>query len=113
MVIDDERTLVKPGHDVHHVRTSKDALQVLQSDSPGVQKSWDALYLDHDLGGEDTIRPIVDFLEEKVFFGDPLDIGCIFAHTANPVGADYILKSRLLNSAYSVSRVGLEDFIVP
>lgn len=111
MVIDDERSLRDgENRNVLYLRNSKNALLFLRHYTKNV--AIDELYLDHDLGGEDTIRPVVDFLEEMVFSETPLSIGTIFVHTANPVGADMILKSRLLTNQYKVVRIGLENFIV-
>jgi hypothetical protein len=42
--------------------------------------------LDHDLGEDDTIWPVVEVLERAAFNGRPLDIGIINIHSANPAG---------------------------
>lgn len=68
------------------------------------------LWLDHDLGGEDSIRPVVEYIERNVFNGTPLDIAVVYVHTANPVGADRIVKSNLMQH-YVVRRVGLDCFL--
>ncbi len=47
----------------------------------------DELWLDHDLGGEDTIWPVVEVLERAAFDERPFDIGVVFIHSANPPGA--------------------------
>ncbi|MEV4347805.1 cyclic-phosphate processing receiver domain-containing protein [Actinoplanes sp. NPDC049596] len=46
----------------------------------------DELWLDHDLGGEDTIWPVVELLERAAFDGRPFDIGIVYIHSANPPG---------------------------
>ncbi|MGW0434069.1 cyclic-phosphate processing receiver domain-containing protein [Micromonospora sp. NPDC003197] len=47
----------------------------------------DELWLDHDLGGDDTIGPVIEVLERTAFEGHPFDIGIVHVHSANPVGA--------------------------
>lgn len=61
-------------------RTSTEALVILQS---GAQV--DELSLDHDLGGEDTSRPIVLWLAEHG--GWP---AVVRVHSANPVGVEWL-----------------------
>lgn len=104
IVVDDERTHRGGGV---HVRTSADAVDLLVTYTGHVDELW----LDHDLGGDDTIRPVVDLLEELCFYDEPPDIGVIYVHTANPVGASMILRSRQLNRFYTVVRSGLEPFV--
>ncbi|TWJ21181.1 hypothetical protein JD76_01291 [Micromonospora endolithica] len=45
------------------------------------------LWLDHDLGGADTIWPVVEVWERAAFEGRPFDIGVVHVHSANPAGA--------------------------
>jgi hypothetical protein len=47
----------------------------------------DELWLDHDLGGDDTIWPVVEVLERAAFEDRPFDIGAVVIHSANPSGA--------------------------
>ncbi|WP_430791467.1 cyclic-phosphate processing receiver domain-containing protein [Actinoplanes sp. G11-F43] len=47
----------------------------------------DELWLDHDLGGADTIWPVIEVLERAAFDDTPYDIGVIVIHSANPSGA--------------------------
>lgn len=46
---------------------------------------FDGLSLDHDLGGDDTTRPIIRYLCEEDYWPTVLRI-----HTANPVGREYL-----------------------
>jgi len=62
------------------VKTSAEALEALGGVEP-----IEAMSLDHDLGGEDTTRPIVLHLAE--FGGWPAEV---FVHTANPVGRQWL-----------------------
>ena len=59
LVIDDDSTF-DPGRlhiDAHdllvHARTSREGLRRLR------ERAWDELWLDHDLAGTDTVRPVV------------------------------------------------------
>ncbi len=45
----------------------------------------ESISFDHDLGGEDTTRPVMMFLCEKNYW--PKNI---YIHTANPVGREYL-----------------------
>jgi hypothetical protein len=47
----------------------------------------DELWLDYDLGEDDTIWPVVAVLERAAFEDHPFDIGIINVHSANPAGA--------------------------
>lgn len=104
VVIDDERTHRDGGI---HLRTSAAAITWL-NDHP--DQLIGELWLDHDLGGDDTIRPVVELLERRCFDGTPQPITVIWVHTANPVGADRITTSRLLTNTYQVRRATLDQF---
>ena len=45
------------------------------------------IWLDHDLGGDDTIWPVVEVLERAAFEERPYDVGVVLVHSANPAGA--------------------------
>lgn len=47
----------------------------------------DELWLDHDLGDDDTIWPVVEILERAAFEKQPFDIGVVKVHSSNPGGA--------------------------
>jgi hypothetical protein len=59
------------------------------------------LWLDHDLGEDDTIWPVVEVLERAAFEGRRYDIGVINVHSANPAGAAKIMQV-LWNWGYRV-----------
>ncbi|AEV85520.1 hypothetical protein ACWT_4498 [Actinoplanes sp. SE50] len=70
------------------------AAEVARSSAAGValldrlrEHRLDELWLDHDLGGEDTIWPVVAVLERAAFEERPFDVGLILIHSANPSGA--------------------------
>jgi hypothetical protein len=83
VLVDDLRSFVD-GRAADVARTSAEAVEVLERYR---SQRLDELWLDHDLGGDDTIWPVVELLERAAFGGDPFDIGVIFVHSANPPGA--------------------------
>lgn len=82
LVIDDLREFNFP---VKYARTSKNGIHLLKLYAAKGQ-TIDELWLDHDLGGDDTIYPVIHFLEEKAHFEEPIPIDVIYIHTSNPVG---------------------------
>ncbi len=99
VVIDDERSF-DLGTSYLVFRSSKAAVEWLL-DCPKFK--CDVLWLDHDLGGSDTIMPFVDLLCERAFYGAPMDVGRIRVHSQNPTGADNVVRS-LKRHGYRVSR---------
>lgn len=61
------------------VKTSAEAIAALEGGT------WDELSLDHDLGGDDTTRPVVLWLAEHGGWPER-----IMVHSANPVGVEWI-----------------------
>lgn len=54
---------------------------------------WDELYLDHDLGAMQDIKPLVLALEERAFNEDPAPIGKVFIITGNPVAQQWMFRA--------------------
>jgi hypothetical protein len=52
-----------------------------------LDRRLDQLWLDHDLGEDETIWPVVEMLERAAFDECPFDVGVINIHSANPAGA--------------------------
>ncbi|MGW1992866.1 cyclic-phosphate processing receiver domain-containing protein [Embleya sp. NPDC001921] len=71
-------------------RTSAEGIRLLQEHR---DRFVDELWLDHDLGGDDTILPVVTLMEEAAFHGRPFRIGTVFVHSANPIGAETVVRS--------------------
>lgn len=71
-------------------RTSAEAIEILSS--PGGM-SWTNVMFDHDLGGEDDIRPVIRHIEEQTRLGNPLRVTVSLAHSDNPVGKKWIVDS--------------------
>lgn len=123
IVIDDERTFrtgeLLPMVEVKYARTSMEGLAA-------IAKAWTDyvvnygnmvdLYLDHDLGENDTIGKVVDFLWVAGKSGNsdvctlPDVIANIFVHSQNPTAGDMILP--MLQPLYNnVKRIALPDLV--
>ncbi|WP_234326351.1 cyclic-phosphate processing receiver domain-containing protein [Streptomyces sp. NRRL S-495] len=63
-------------------RTSQEGVRLLEEHRDSYV---DELWLDHDLGGDDTVMPVVTLLEQAAFDGRPFRIGEVLVHSANPV----------------------------
>jgi hypothetical protein len=87
VLVDDLRSFLDPAP-AHVARTSAAGVEALRRHR---HERIDELWLDHDLGGADTIWPVVEELERAAFDGSPFDIGTVFVHSANPPGAAKIL----------------------
>jgi hypothetical protein len=83
ILIDDSRSFVD-GRSAEVARTSAAGVDLLERCHG---RRMDELWLDHDLGGEDTIWPVVEVLERAAFDEQPFDIGVVHIHSANPPGA--------------------------
>ncbi|WP_406081647.1 cyclic-phosphate processing receiver domain-containing protein [Micromonospora sp. NBC_00858] len=70
VLVDDLRSFVD-GRSAEVARTSAAGVEVLHRHRDG---RLDELWLDHDLGGDDTIRPVVAILEQAAFEKRPFDI---------------------------------------
>lgn len=101
LVIDDVRNFKFPAV---YARSSLEALNILTPSS-----EWDEVWFDHDLGGDDTIYPVIHFIEECAFFGRVLPIKQVVIHTSNPVGRKMI--DRALQPLYSVMHVDAAEYV--
>ncbi|GAB3868327.1 cyclic-phosphate processing receiver domain-containing protein [Dactylosporangium cerinum] len=89
VLVDDLRSFVD-GRAAEVARTSAAGVAVLERHRG---RRIDELWLDHDLGGDDTIWPVVEVLELAAFEGRPFDIGVVFIHSANPPGGAKMLQA--------------------
>jgi hypothetical protein len=103
LVVDDERTFdpdrlnIGDGDLLVHARTSGEGLRRLR------QRSWDELWLDHGLGGHDTVMPIVAFLQQAGVDGRRIELRRVVVHTASPRGARAIRSA--LARHYRIERL--------
>jgi hypothetical protein len=82
ILIDDLRSFLD-GRSAEVARTSRAGVLLLGQYR---DRRLEELWLDHDLGEDDTIWPVVEVLERAAFDGRPFDIGVIIVHSANPAG---------------------------
>ena len=80
--VDDIRT--PPDNDWVWVLGSESAICLLRDTR---DQGWavDVMSLDHDLGGDDTTRPVVLWMCENDFWPDE-----VVVHSANPVGVEWL-----------------------
>lgn len=102
LFIDDERSVHHQIENVTTARTSVEAIAFLEASLSG--QTYDEVWLDHDLGGDDTITPVVDWLAEQAFHNVPYP-ATIVIHTANPVGQRMIARA--------MKRYGYKHEILP
>jgi hypothetical protein len=89
ILVDDLRSFVD-GRAAEVARTSAAGVEALHRHR---EARIDELWLDHDLGGDDTIWPVVEVLEMAAFEGRPFDIGVVLVHSANPPGVAKMLQA--------------------
>lgn len=102
LVVDDLRTFRFPAV---YARTSTEAIPLLD-------QSWDSVWFDHDLGGDDTIGPVLDAIAEAAFHGNPYQFRTGIVHTSNPPGRDMIART-LRRWGYLVQVVDPTVFLQP
>lgn len=66
---------------IRELNVALDLIKVLEF----YESKIEAISFDHDLGGDDTTRPVMMFLCEKNYWPKNIII-----HTANPVGREYL-----------------------
>ena len=102
LVIDDKRSMkflneeADSGKiDLTYARTSDQGLSEIKK-----HHHYDEVWFDHDLGGEDTIRPVITLLEEMHNKGLEPTITTCYVHTDNPAGGDWSVAG-LKNAGYT------------
>jgi hypothetical protein len=100
VLIDDLRSFVD-GRSAEVARSSATGVALLNTYR---RRRLDQLWLDHDLGADDTIWPVVEVLERAAFDEHPFDIGLILIHSANPPGASKMVQA-LRRWGYNVRSV--------
>jgi hypothetical protein len=63
--------------------------------------AWGTVYLDHDLGLDETIRPLVLELAQRAHDGVPAEVEEFVVITDNPAGREWI-ASTLARAGYTV-----------
>lgn len=98
LVIDDVRIM---NFDCTYARNSEEGIADLF-------EPWDEVWFDHDLGGDDTIYPVILYIMETAFYGRILPLGKVVIHTDNPVGRAMIEQQ--LGRYYKVVHVNAADY---
>lgn len=70
---------------------------------------WHEVWLDHDLGGDSTIRPLVSFIEECAHSGGILEVGMFVIITDNDPARKWMIAA--LSPHYPIE-VGKREFRV-
>lgn len=105
VIIDDNRIFLNEGFaDAIYLRTSGEAVAYLNCCRAGNFVPAN-VWLDHDLGGADTIMPVVEWLEEEAHNRPESGWLNVFfsVHSQNPVGADTVVRA-LRRSGYMAIR---------
>ncbi|MFI6264082.1 cyclic-phosphate processing receiver domain-containing protein [Micromonospora sp. NPDC051006] len=89
VLVDDLRSFVD-GRVAQVARTSRAGIEALERRRG---QRLDELWLDHDLGEDDTIWPVIEVLERAAFEERPFDVGVVYVHSANPAGAEKIMQA--------------------
>ena len=97
VLVDDVRGF-RDGRSALVARSSQDALKLLDELS---DTHIDHLWLDHDLVGDDTIRPVVELLVQLAGTGSPLNVGQVHIHSSN-VGGGHWMGVELRAAGYPV-----------
>ena len=105
VLVDDLRSF-RDGRPARVFRTSAAALGFLRALDQRIEELW----LDHDLGGDDSIRPVTLHLEEQAFLGTPVDVGIVHVHSANAPAAGSVLQG-LRRYGYRAARSGPDELI--
>jgi hypothetical protein len=107
VVVDDERTF--DAEVDLYARTATEAIGCLGRIWTRQQVAYlpalDELWLDHDLGADDTGMQVAEFLTCLAAAGASLGVGIIYVHSMNPFPANAMVA--LLKPFYSVRRVPL------
>jgi hypothetical protein len=75
------------------VTTSRGAIEWLSHmyahrDFPNAWAHFESISFDHDLGGDDTTMPVLDWMVEHDFWPKR-----VYVHTANPIGRSNLLRT--------------------
>jgi hypothetical protein len=97
LIIDDARTV---SFDCAYARTVAAAISLLPD-------GWDEVWFDHDLAYGETVRPVVDWILQRIAAGDKPELGTVMVHSSNPHGATWIAAQ--LDDHYPVQRVSPEQ----
>ena len=101
VLVDDVRRFVDDRECIVY-RTSADALAGLRA--LAANTVVDELWLDHDLGGNDTVRPVLALLDELDHAGPRLAVTRAYIITSNPSGGN-VIRLALTRLGYDFERL--------
>ncbi len=104
LIIDDERSFHRPENTgtTIYARNNKEAIHVLMT------MDFFEVSLDHDLGPNSEIRPLVQWIVNMKDFLWKAGLRYIYIHSMNPVGVDWIEKT-LANTDFHIMRITLNQ----
>lgn len=109
VLVDDDRVFIEP-RDYMAARTSQaalDTLHVLRSNGVVIDELW----LDHDLGDDDDVLPVLTMLCEAAANNDPYPVRQIYVHSMNRSGADTLMRG-LRRYGYPVRRAIVSKHLI-
>ncbi len=86
------------------LRTGADAVEFFAKNS---DLEIEAVYFDHDMGGDDTTRELALYFEERAYFNKPVKVQKIYLHTSNSSGRAWLYAS--LRNYPNVHKVHSDD----
>lgn len=109
LVDDDDCTFIVPrDHMVAHTsQAALDALHMFRATGVIIDELW----LDYDLGGDDTTLPVLTMLSQAAAEGEPYPVRQILVHSMNRAGADTLMRG-LRAYGYATRRVALADHLI-
>ncbi len=115
IIVDDERAFLGMPTPCIYTRNSDHAMATLNrvwiNQYLHYGLTLESLWLDHDLGEKDDIRPVVEMLSMWAESKRPLMVATINIHSMNPVGAEWCYTT--LNQWYgNVNRIALPECVV-
>lgn len=112
LLIDDLRDFLPQSRPQEYIvaRTCAAGLAVLHElDSQGTAIT--ELWLDHDLGGDDNIMPVVDYLNERGYNGNHFPVDNIYVHTMNSARVAAMLAG-FERYGYTATRVVAKEHLI-
>lgn len=109
LLIDDLRSFRSRSADVLIARTSAEGLEALRI-AREHRHQWAQIWLDYDLGGDDTTEPVLRWLTTQLDMACPPPTQIVVVHTTNPVGGASIQRA-LARAPYPVVRVAAAEYL--
>lgn len=105
-LIDDLRFFNQPRGEVI-ARNLEEAFAFLESDP---DRHYTEIWLDHDLGPGDPATRVLDYMNERAFNDNPVNVDLVLVHTSNSVGARTFIAG-LERYGYNARKVNASDYL--